>query len=298
MLSGIKEGAEKKGIDVLYHKGCHVMDYKEQDIEGAVKEASKADAIIAVIGDCLDQNGENKDRANLDLSGAQLEMLMSLKSLGKPIIAVLVNGKPLSIPWVSRNCDALIETFNSGMLGGKVLAEALFGEFNPSGKLSISFPYHAGQLPVYYNQLPGWHWDGKYMDMPKEPLYSFGYGLSYTSYKYCNLKVSHDICSKEDTITVSVDLTNTGKIDGKEIVQLYVNDVVSSVVTPLKQLRGFAKVEIGAGETKTVELPLKISDLAVVKQDESYVVEPGEFIIMVGPDSRDSSLLKTSIIVK
>jgi beta-glucosidase len=135
------------------------------------------------------------------------------------------------------------------------------------------------------------------MDIPKEPLYSFGYGLSYTTFEYSNLKLSKNTCTKDDTVIVSVDVMNTGKYDGKEIVQLYINDVVSSVVTPVKELKGFKKVEIKAGETKTVEIPLKISELAIVKQDESYVVELGEFNVMVGPDSREASLLKTYLTV-
>lgn len=296
MLEGITELANKRGVEVNYHKGCDVMDYNSQDIPGALKVASKADAIIAVVGDCLAQNGESKDRANLDLSGAQLKLLQELKTLGKPLIVVLVNGKPLSIPWVFENADALIETFNSGMLGGVALSEVLFGEVNPSGKLSISFPYHVGQLPIYYNQLPGWHHEDKYMDMPKEPLYSFGYGLSYTTFEYSNLRLSQATCSKEqEAISVMVDVKNSGKVDGKEIVQLYVRDVVSSVVTPIKQLKGFIKVNIKAGEKKTVELSLEINELAIVLPDESYVVEPGEFIIMVGPDSREAYLQKVTL---
>jgi len=298
MLTGIKELASEKGIEVYYHKGCDVMDYSNEDIAGATYEASMADAVIAVIGDCLAQNGESKDRANLDLSGAQLKLLQELKSLKKPLIVVLVNGKPLSIPWVAENSDALIETFNSGMFGGKALAEIIFGDANPSGKLSISFPYHTGQLPVYYNKLPGWHWESKYVDIPKEPLYSFGYGLSYTNFEYSNLRLSNNTCLKDETVIVSVDVKNTGSYDGKEIVELFINDVVSSVVTPIKELKGFKKVEIKAGETKTVEIQLKISELAIVMQDESYIVEPGEFIIMVGSDSRDESLLKTSLTVR
>lgn len=297
MFSGIKELAKEKGVEVCYHKGCDIMNYNNEDILGAAAEASSADAIVAVIGDCLNQNGEGKDRANLDLSGAQQKLLEKLRSLGKPLIVVLVNGKPLSIPYVAENSDALIETFNSGMFGGKALAEILFGDINPSGKLSISFPYHIGQLPIYYNQLPGWHFENKYMDMPKGPLYSFGYGLSYTTFEYSNLRLSKEACTKDDSIIVSVDVANTGKQDGKEIVQLYINDVVSSLVTPVKELKGFSKVEIKAGEKKTVDITLKISELAIVMPDESYVVEPGEFEIMVGTDSRENSLLKTILTV-
>ncbi|MCX7709073.1 MAG: glycoside hydrolase family 3 C-terminal domain-containing protein [Clostridia bacterium] len=297
MLKGIEELSSSKGIHVFYHKGCDIMNAAEESIAEAVNCASAADVVIAVVGDCLDQNGEGKDRADLNISGAQQKLLEKLRSCGKPLIVVLVNGKPLSVPWIAQNADAVIETFNSGMLGGKALAEVLFGEVNPSGKLTISFPYHSGQLPVYYNLLPGWH-GNKYMDMPEKPLYPFGYGLSYTSFKYSNLILSKTRCSASDTIVASVDVTNIGKLDGKEIVQLYANDVVSSVVTPIKELKGFKKVEIKAGETKTVQIPLEISQLAICNENEQYVVEPGEFLIMVGPDSRDEMLLKASLTVE
>ncbi|MDP4094532.1 MAG: glycoside hydrolase family 3 N-terminal domain-containing protein [Bacillota bacterium] len=297
VLRGIKELSSKYKAEVVYHKGCDIMDPEDQDIEGAARLASSADAVIAVIGDCLAQNGEYKDRADLDLSGSQQKLLEALKACGKPLIVVLVNGKPLSIPWAAKYSDALIEAFNSGMFGGKAVAEIIFGETNPSGRLSISFPYHSGQLPVYYNQLPGWH-GAKYMDMPSEPLYSFGYGLSYTSFEYSNLKLSKNICNTDDTVAVNTDVRNTGSIDGMETVQLYVRDLASSVVTPVKQLKGFKKVEIKAGETVTIEIPLDIRELFIVNEAEEYVVEPGEFEIMVGPDSRDSVLHKTRLVVE
>lgn len=294
MLTGIREFAGEYGMEVVYHKGCDIMDRTVQDIKGAVECASAVDMIIAVVGDCLAQNGEFKDRADLNLSGAQQELLEALKSTGKPLVIVLVNGKPLSIPWVAENADALVETFNSGMLGGKALAEILFGRVNPSGRLSISFPYHSGQLPVYYNQLPGWH-GGKYMDMPAEPLYSFGYGLSYTSFRYSNLRLSKSLCDADDTITVTVDVENTGGCDGDETVQLYVRDVVSSVMTPVMSLKGFKKVRICAGCRETVTIPLKIAELYIVDDKENCLVEPGEFEIMVGPDSRSASLQKATL---
>ncbi len=296
VLDGIREQAEKRSIEVVYHKGCDIMDAKNQDIHGAVECAAASDAIIAVVGDCLAQNGEFKDRADLNLSGSQQKLLEELKACGRPLIVVLVNGKPLSIPWLAQNADALLETFNSGLFGGKAAAEVIFGEINPSGRLPISFPYHSGQLPVYYNQLPGWH-GGKYVDMPVNPLYSFGYGLCFTQFKYSNLRLSNTSCSASDTIIASVDVTNTGKMDGSEVVQLYVRDVVSSVVTPVRQLKGFAKVEIKAGETRTVDIPVRICELCIVNEDDKYIVEPGEFEIMVGPDSREESLQKAAITV-
>lgn len=298
MLRGIRELAATKDVEVSYHKGCDVMNKEDIDVKAAVCACKDADVIIAVMGDCLALNGEFKDRATLDLPGAQQKLLEELKELNKPLVVVLVNGKPLSIPRITENADAVIETFNSGTLGGKALAEILFGEFNPCGKLTISFPYHSGQMPVYYNHLLGWH-SGKYVDMPvADPLYSFGYGLSYTSYKYSNLKLSKTICKVEDTIAVSVDVTNVGERDGIEIVQLYINDVVSSVMTPVKELKGFKRILIKAGETNTVSINLLISDFTIVNADEQYVVEPGEFEIMVGCDSRDESLLKEILTVK
>ncbi len=297
MLAGIREEAEKRGIRVNWHQGCDIMDENIQDIEGAVSIAKNADVIITVIGDCRSQNGETRDRANLDLSGAQTDLLKALKKCGKPLIVILVNGKPLSVPWVKQNADAVLETFNSGMFGGKAAADILFGKFNPCGKLSISFPYHSGQLPIYYNQLPGWH-GGKYMDMPAEPLYPFGYGLSYTRWEYSNLKLSNPECGVQGKTDVTVEVKNTGSVDGYEIVQLYVRDDVSSVVTPVKQLKGFRKVFAKAGETVTVTIPLDISALYVVREDGTEAVEPGTFTIMVGPDSRDEMLLNVKLMVR
>jgi beta-glucosidase len=296
ILSGIRELAGKRGISVAYHRGCDIMDKDDANISGAVECASGADVIIAVVGDCLAQNGEFKDRADLALSGNQQKLLESLRKCGKPLIVVLVNGKPLAIPWIAENADAVLEAFNPGMFGGKAVAEIIFGELNPSGKLPISFPYHSGQLPVYYNQLPGWH-GGRYMDMPERPLYSFGYGLSFSRYEYSNLRLSHTTCTADDTVTVYVDVTNNGPYDGRETVQLYVNDVVSSVVTPVRQLKGFVKTEIRSGETKTVEIRLPVGELYIVDENENQVVEPGEFEILVGPDSRPESLLKAVLTV-
>lgn len=297
VLQGIKELGTEMGIEVTYHRGCDVMDPDDQDIEGAIQNAENADIVVAVVGDCLAQNGEIKDRADLSLSGAQQKLLECLKSVGKPLIVVLVTGKPLAVPWIAQNADAVIEAFNPGQLGGRAIAETIYGKLNPGGKLPISFPYHSGQLPVYYNQLPGWH-SQKYMDLPAEPLYSFGYGMSYTRYRYSNLQLSQSVCSPMDTVIISVDVTNAGERDGIETVQLYVNDLVSSIVTPVKELKGFVRLKINMGETKTAKIPLSITDLALVDQNQSYLVEPGEFQIMVGPDSRDAVLLKTILTVK
>ena len=279
--------------EVVYHKGCDIMDSAVESIDEAASMAQDADVIIAVVGDCLCQNGEAKDRANLELSGRQNELVARLKETGKPVVTVLVNGKPLCIGEVARHSDAVIESFNSGDLGGLCVAELIAGRFNPSGKLPISFPRSSAQLPCYYNQYSGWH-GGKYMDVEEGSLYDFGYGLSFTTYEYANLTLSQEVASPEDVITVSVEVTNTGNRDGKEVVELYVNDVISSVLTPTRVLKSFDKVFVRAGETVDVKFELPVSSLSLIDADGESVVEPGEFEIMVGGglDSLQKTILK------
>ncbi len=319
MLTGIKELAEAHNVAVTHYQGCTVMDtvdltnfppfiqevlatrsdYMTGDndalIEEAVCGAADADIIVAVMGDCIFQNGEFKDRGNLDLPVVQQRLLEGLKATGKPLVVILVNGKPLTVPWIKENVDALLETFNSGMFGGQAAAEVLFGDVNPSGRLPISFAHHVGQLPVYYNQMPGWH-GGKYMDLPLEPLYTFGYGLGYSLFFYGEPMLSHKTCTKEDTVTVSVDVTNTGKMDGFEVVQAYIRDDVASRVTPVLQFKGFQKVWIKAGETRKIDIALPVKEWTLVDEDLKYVVEPGLFKIFVGPDARMSSLQMTEVV--
>lgn len=296
MLQGIR--TVFKDADVRYARGCDVINPKDQNIDEAVALAEDSDVVIAVLGDCLEQNGEAKDRCNLEITGAQIELLKQLKATGKPVVVILVNGKPLCIEEIKENCDALLETFNSGSYGGLSAAKILHGDLNPEGKLTISFPRNAGQIPVYYNQYTGWHSNmhtGGYCDCPPDALYAFGYGLSYNDYTYSNMKISKTTVTPDDTINVQVDVTNNGNRDGNEIVQLYVNDKVSSVCTPKKQLHGFARVLIKAGETKTVTIPLAIADLWIVNHSEEYLVEAGDFEVMIGKSSLDDDLLKKTI---
>ena len=189
--------------------------------------------------------------------------------------------------------SASLEAWNPGMEGGTAIAGILFGDRYPSGRLSVSFPYHVGQQPVYYNQIPGWH-GGKYVDMPPEPLFAFGYGLTYTTFAYSNLKLSAKELAPGETLCVEVDVENTGDREGTEIVQLYVNDVYSSVTTPVKELKAFQRVEFKSGERKSVRLEVPYERLALVNQYLETVVEPGEFEVMVGGSSRDQDLLKST----
>ena len=293
VLTGIKKIAEPLGVSVVSHRGCEVMSDDAGGIEEAVAAAEKCDATVLVIGDVYDQFGEFKDRANLSLSGAQQILFDRLRQLERPLITVLVASKPLCIPDVARRSDALLAMFNGGQYGGLAVAEAIFGLLNPSGKLPISFPRHEGQLPVYYNHLPGWHGE-KYCDLPAEPLYAFGHGLSYTRFVYSGLEAAAD----EEGINISVKVTNAGERPGAETVQLYFNDAVSSILTPVKQLAAFEKVHLAAGEEKTVSFTLTREALSLVTADEKRVIEPGEFVLMAGGSSADEALLKTTVTLR
>lgn len=290
IIEGIRRRAGAD-FEVYYEKGCDMLDPDNKDISAAVKIAEKSDVVIVVAGDTVILNGETRDRTLLDLTGAQQELLEAIKKTGKPMAVVLVNGKPLTIPWIKENADAVLETWNPGMEGGNAVASVLFGDFNPCGKLTVTFPYNVGQQPVYYNQYTGWH-GGRYIDVDPEPLYSFGYGLSYTEFEYSGLSLSSGELKADDELTVSVNVKNTGKFSGTEVVQVYVNDIYSSVTTPIKELKGFTRVHLAPGESKIAEIKIPVSTLALVNRECRLVVEPGEFEIMVGSSSRDCDLIK------
>ncbi len=293
VLQGIRSRAGRD-IEVLYQKGCNMHDLEDSGLKPAVEAASQSDLIIAVVGDDIILNGESRDRVDLSLTGGQQKLLEALKGTGKPLVVVLINGKSLTVPWIKDNADAILEAWNPGMEGGNAIASILFGDFNPCGKLSISFPKHVGQLPVYYNQLPGWH-GNSYVEMTAEPLFPFGYGLSYNKYEYSELSVSSSMLSVEDTLTVSVKVRNNGEYEGTEIVQLYINDIYSSVTTPVKELKGFSCVSLKPGEQKIVEINMPMDSLSLVDAEGITRVEPGEFEIMVGSSSRDEDLLSAVI---
>ncbi len=291
VLGGMRKVFAKSRI--LYEKGCDIFGY-ENEIDKAVKTAKKADVIVCVLGDCLAQNGEYRDRADISLTPIQLELVKRLKGTQKKLIAVLVNCKPLCISYLKENCDAVIEMFNGGDYGGLAAAELIAGRFNPSGKLTISFPRHSAQTPCYYNDYGGWH-GGRYVDLDEGNVYDFGDGLSFSRYEYSNLRLSKKRVSENDVVEVSVDVTNNGAMDGKETVMLFVNDVVSSILTPRMELKAFLKVFIKAGERKTVTLRLDVKDLALVTHDLKRVVEKGEFEIMVGANTK--KYIKDTLIV-
>lgn len=282
VLEGIKE--EFPESTVVYHKGCSIFESEDDDIVGAVDTARNADAIILVLGDNAHQTGERKDRADLNLSGRQEELFDKLRELNKTLVTVLIESKPLTIPRIAEETDALLISFNGGMYIGKAIGEVIKGTTNPSGRLPISIANHVGQVPVYYNQLPGWH-GGKYCDLPQHPLYTFGEGIGYSNFKYENL--SFDVSN----YSLNVCVTNIGEKEGTETVQVYFSDVVSSVMTPIKTLIAFDKVSLTPGEKKNVSIALNREDFSLVDSKNNKVVEPGDFILYVGHSSKDEDLL-------
>ncbi len=293
VLDGVRARAGG-GCRVDYSRGCSLLDPEDECIEEAAELARAADVALVVLGDNTRLYGELRDRAVLDLPGAQQRLLEAVHATGTPVVLVLVNGKPPTIPWAAENVPAIVEAWNPGMLGGEALAGLIWGDRNFEAKLTVSWARHVGQLPVYYNRLPGWHAD-RYADMTAEPLYPFGHGLSYTTFTYADLALDRAELHPGDGLTVSVDVTNAGEREGTEIVQVYVRDLVSSSTTPVKQLRGFARVVLAPGDTRTVRVELPNAAFAMVNQELQTVVEPGEFEIMVGPSSRDADLLRARV---
>lgn len=284
LLEGIRDLAQPQETQVVYHLVCGVLPETEDDLAGAVEAARGSDIIILAVGDNIALHGETRDRADLALSGKQTQLFQKLHELNIPIVTVVISSKPLCLGVVAEQSDALIMAFNGGMFGGQAVAEVLFGKLNPMGRLPISIPRHSGQVPVYYNHLPGWH-GGKYADLPADPDFAFGQGGSYTCFDYRNLRFD------PVTFTLQIEVENKGPMAGVETVQVYIHDCVASVMRPVKQLIAFQRVGLAAGEAKTVSIAVDPNELALITQDEKRVIEPGEFKLMVGHSSRDEELL-------
>lgn len=291
VLEGIKNKVSP-GTRVDYVKGCDIITTDLNEIEKARKAAKKADFAVVVVGESILTNGESKNVASLDLTGMQEELIKAVYSTGTPTIVVLINGRPLSIRWTAENIPTIVEAWNCGEKGGDAVADVLFGDYNPDGHLAITFPRHSGQLPVYYNHKPSKErlMSSGYVDMSAYPLYEFGHGLSYTSFAYSNLTINPETTGVAGNIEVGVDVKNTGKREGGEVVQLYLNDVISSVETPYIELRGYEKIHLNPGETKTVKFLLTPEDLSFINADMKRVVEPGSFEVFIGGSSRDIKL--------
>ncbi len=273
----------------------------ETMLEEAVNIAKQSDVIVAVLGEAADMSGESSSMAFIGLQPAQERLLKALKETGKPIVLVLFNGRPMTLTWEDENMDAILDVWHPGTEAGNAVADLLFGEVNPSGKLTTSFPVAVGQIPVYhsmlntgrpYEQGKGPKFLSNYLDIPNEPLYPFGYGLSYTQFEYGTPAISRTEMEKGGKVTVSVSVKNTGKREGQEVVQLYIRDVVGTISRPVKELKGFEKISLKPGEEKTVRFAIDESLLEFYNYDGEWVVEPGEFQVFVGPNSRDVQMLR------
>jgi len=268
----------------------------ETTIAEAVQAAQSSDVIVAVVGESQGMTGEAASRADIGLPGRQLDLLKALKATGKPLVVVLVNGRPLTLPWESQHADAILETWFGGTQAGNAVADALFGVYNPSGKLTMTFPQSVGQVPIYYNhKSTGRPYAGvlldkyksRYLDVPNDPLYPFGFGLSYTTFTYSKPTVSQASLRPGQDLNVTVTVQNTGPVDGAEVAQLYLRDLVGSSTRPVKELKGFQKVTLKKGESRQLTFHLSADDLKFYNDDLKFVAEPGEFQVMVGGNSRD-----------
>lgn len=278
---------------------------QERLIAEAVSKARAADVVVACVGEIPALNGEGSSRADISIPDAEVELLKALKATGKPIVLVLTTGRPLTLVWEDENMNAILNTWSEGSEAGHAIADVLFGDVNPSAKLTTSFPRMVGQLPLYYNHkntgrphpdyAPYKKFTSCYIDVVNAPLYPFGYGLSYTTFEYSEPKLSASEMSLGGNVKVSVDVKNTGSMDGKEIVQLYIHDIYATSTRPVKELKGFQKVDIKAGETKTVEFTLTAEDLSYYNHDLQWVCESGDFEIMVGPNSMDTKAVTLTV---
>ena len=313
---GIKNVAGN-AVKVVYAQGANVTDDEqliarlnadkgeltidkrtsEALIQEAVQAAQSADVIVAAVGESQGMTGEAASRSDITLPGQQLELLKALKKTGKPLVVVLMNGRPMALSWEDKNADAILETWFSGTQGGNAIADVLFGDYNPSGKITATFPQTVGQVPLYYNhkntgrpfnpanQLE--KYKSRYLDVTNEPLYPFGYGLSYTTFSYGKPELSKTTIKQNEPLEVRVTVRNTGTVDGEETAQLYIRDMVGSISRPVKELKGFQKVALKKGESKTLTFRLTPDDLKFYNNDLKFVSEPGDFQVFVGGNSRD-----------
>jgi beta-glucosidase len=292
-LAGIKAKVSAQ-TKVSYAKGCDVTGDSTAGFQEAVDLVKASDVAIVFVGEIAEMVGEAASRATLDLPGRQMELVQAVHAAGKPVIVVLVNGRPLSVGWIVNNAPAILESWMGGSQSGNAIADILFGDVNPGGKLPVTVPRAVGQVPIYYNHMNTGRppeaqnrYTSKYYDLPWTPLFPFGYGLSFTTFKIANLQLSAPAIPANGKLTVSAEVENTGRRAGDEVVQLYIRDPVASMTRPVKELKGFQRVSLQPGEKRRVEFVLGPEHLGFWNRDMRYVVEPGEFQVMVGSNSVD-----------
>ena len=319
------DGLEAKfGKDkFLYAKGCNIMEDEalrsklnqhdgqiEMDsrstqelIDEAVLKAIKSDVVVVFLGETFGMSGEAACRTHIGLLPNQQQLLRELKKTGKPIVLLLTNGRPLDLSWEDENMDAILETWFAGTMAGHAMADVLFGDYNPTGKITMTFPRSVGQIPIYYNAKntgrpfdPNQKYTTQYLDEPNTPLYPFGYGLSYTNYQYSKLTIDKTTLHASDSLSIAITITNQGKRAGAETVQLYIRDVECSITRPLKELKAFHQVALQPGESKVVHFSLSEKDLRFYNSELTYQSETGEFEVMIGPNSSETQSAKFTLI--
>lgn len=281
--------------NVIFAEGAKKMGTDRSGFGAAIATTRRADKVIFFMGEDWEWSGEAASRTDISVPGVQTELLAELKKNGKPIIVVLMNGRPLVLERENQLADAILEAWYPGTMGGKAITQVLFGDYNPSGKLTMTFPLSLGQVPVYYNAkntgrpiyLENPKYKSRYIDSPNDPLFPFGYGLSYTTFEYSDITLSSNELLKNGEITAKVTVKNTGKFDGEEVIQCYVRDLVGSVTRPVKELKGFEKVMIKAGESKKITFKITPDMLAFHRLDMTYGTEPGDYKLFIGGNSRD-----------
>jgi beta-glucosidase len=306
VLSSIKRN--NTGGETMYSRGCDIASPDRSGFEPAVAAASRADVVILLLGESWDMTGEACCRTSINLPGVQTELLRQVSKTGKPLILLLMNGRPLALEEETTLVDAMLEAWLPGSEGGRAVADVLFGKHNPSGKLPVTFPRNLGQVPIFYSAKntgrpidpanPKGAYRSFYLDSPNDPLFPFGYGLSYSTFTFSDLQLDRAAIKPGQQITVSVNVSNKGDTEGAEVVQLYVRDLVGSVTRPVLELKGFQKIRLKAGESRKVNFVLGEADLRFLRKDMTWGAEPGQFLALVGPNSRDLLTAKFELLKK
>ncbi|PYS21521.1 MAG: glycosyl hydrolase, partial [Acidobacteria bacterium] len=300
LLAGIKSKLSS-ATKINYARGSDIGGDSAQGFDEAVRAARESDVVIVAVGESAAMSGEASSRSSLDLPGRQLDLVKALQATGKPVVVVLMNGRPLTINWIAENSPAILETWFAGTEAGNAIADVLFGDVNPGGKLPATFPRTVGQEPLYYNHMntgrppdANKKYTSKYLDVSWTPLFPFGYGLSYTQFRLSNLQTSAERIRADGRLTVSAEVENTGQRAGDEVVQLYIRDMVASVTRPVMELKGFQRVTLRAGEKRRLEFTLTPELLGFYNREMHFVVESGEFKLMLGTSSADEHQLSTT----
>ena len=286
---------------LLYAKGCALTDTSREGFAEAVNVAANADVVVIYVGEKRDMSGEAKSRSNIHIPGVQEELIKAVAATGKPVIVLIAAGRPLVFNWTAENVPAILYTWWLGTKGADAIADVLFGDYNPSGKLPMTFPRSEGQIPIYYNHYntgrpakseTDFNYVSAYTDLVNSPQYPFGFGLSYTQFEYSDIQLNKSSFKAGETLTATVTVTNNGNYDGEEVVQLYTRDITGSVVRPVKELKAFQKIKLKKGESKQVQFKLTANDLRFYNDQLQYIYEPGEFHLFIGGNSRDAKRVK------